>query len=175
MPRKFFRKLSPSPETIKQHKHLQFLGNTLHLACLWQLNRRTIPSAVAIGLFVMWLPVPFHVLLVALLVVLFRTNLPIALVTVFINNPLTMGPMYYADYKLGVLLLQSPAKHFKFEASLHWLTHGFLPLWKPLMTGAFSLAFVSAIIGFYGLHLVWRLYILQHLKERRKRDKTNVS
>jgi hypothetical protein len=175
MLRKFFRKLSPSPETIKQHKHLQFLGNTLHLACLWQLNRRTIPTAVAIGLFIMWLPVPFHVLLVALLVVLFRANLPVALVTAFINNPLTMGPMYYADYKLGVLLLHSPVKHFKFEASLHWLSHGFLPLWKPLMAGAFSLAFVSALVGFYGLHLLWRMSILQHLKARRKRRETNIS
>jgi hypothetical protein len=170
MPRKFFRKLSPSPETIKQHKHLQFLGNTLNLACLWQLNRKTIPQAVAIGLAVMWLPVPFHVLLTALLVVLLRANLPVALVTVFINNPLTMGPMYYADYKLGTFILNTSTTHqFKFEASLHWLNHGFLHLWKPLMTGALTLAFISGVIGFYGLHLIWRLRIRQHLKERHAR------
>lgn len=175
MLKKFFRKLSPSPETIKQHKHLQFLGDTLHLACLWQLNRRTIPSAVAIGFFVMWLPLPFHVLLVALLVVLFRANLPVALVAVFINNPLTMGPMYYADYALGLFMLQLPAHQFKFEASIHWLTHGFLHMWKPLMAGAFSIALLSALIGYYGLHWFWRWHISQHLKQRRARRQQSIT
>jgi len=167
---KFLRKFSPNPDKIKQHKHLQFMGDTLNLPSLWYLNRRSVPPAVAIGLFVMWLPLPFHVLLITLLAVLLRANLPITLLTVFINNPLTMGPMYYADYKFGTFILHSPLHTFKFEASLHWLSHGFLHLWQPLMAGAFTLAAISALIGYYGTHLLWRIHILRHLKERKMRD-----
>ncbi|QLQ31519.1 MAG: DUF2062 domain-containing protein [Candidatus Thiothrix singaporensis] len=77
------------------------MGDALHVACLWHINRRTAAKGVAIGLFVMWLPLPFHVLMTATLAVILRANLPIALITVFINNPLTMGPMFYLDYWLA--------------------------------------------------------------------------
>jgi hypothetical protein len=170
MPRKFFRKISPSPETFKQSKHLQFLGDTLHLACLWYLNRRTIARAVAIGVFVMWLPTPLHALTVAMLAVLLRANLPIAIITTFINNPITMGPMFYFDYWVGKHVLGGHYQAFKFEASLHWLTHGLLHLWKPLLTGTLILSSVSALIGFYGVHLLWRLHLIRHLQTRRARQ-----
>lgn len=170
MPRNFFRKISPDPAHFKQHKHLQFLGDTLHLACLWHLNRHSIAKGIAIGLFVMWLPMPFHVLMVAALAVLLRANLPVAILTAFINNPLTMAPMYYLDYWLGKHLLHGHFHPFKFEASLYWLTHGLPHIWEPLLSGTLILSTASALLGFYGIHLLWRLEIRHKLKKRRERN-----
>lgn len=175
MPRKFFRKISPTPETFRRHKHLQFLGDALHVACLWHINRRTAAKGVAIGLFVMWLPLPFHVLMTATLAVILRANLPIALITVFINNPLTMGPMFYLDYWLGRHLLGGHFHPFKFEASLHWLVHGLPHIWQPLLTGTVVVASISALAGYYGVHLLWRLSILHHLKKRQERKAASIS
>ena len=169
MPRKFLRKLSPNPEKLKQHKHLQFLGDTLHLPCLWHFNRHNVSIAFAIGLFCMWIPIPFQSILAALLAVFFRANLPLSVALVFITNPITMPPMLYAAYKLGALIVGSPTDGFNFEASLHWLTHGLVLIWKPFLLGILLMATASSLLGYYGIHFLWRMHILQHLKERRER------
>jgi uncharacterized protein (DUF2062 family) len=171
MPKKFFRRITPSPETFKSNKHLQFLGDTLNLTCLWHLNRRTLSRALAIGLFVMWLPLPFHVLMVATAVVFWRANLPIAILTAFINNPFTMGPMYYFDYWLGKELLGGHFHAFKFEASLHWITHGLPHIWQPLALGTLVLASLSALLGYYGLLLLWRWHVIRQWRRRKCKGK----
>ena len=43
--------------------------------------------------------------LVLCLALLFRCNLPVTIGLQFVTNPLTAGPFYYADYKLGVWIL----------------------------------------------------------------------
>ncbi|HRJ53649.1 MAG TPA: DUF2062 domain-containing protein [Candidatus Thiothrix moscowensis] len=171
MPKKFLRRLAPDHEKLKQHKHLQFLGDALHLPCLWHLNRRNVASAFAIGLFAMWLPVPFQSVIAALLSVYFRANLPIAVSLVFVSNPFTMPPMLYFAYEVGAAVVGHPPAGFNFEPSIEWLQHGFLLIWKPLGLGIFMMAVLSALLGYYGIHWLWRLHILQHLKERSKRHK----
>ncbi|MEB4589550.1 DUF2062 domain-containing protein [Candidatus Thiothrix sp. Deng01] len=169
MPRKFLRKLSPDPEKLKQQKHLQFLGDTLYLPCLWHLNRRNVAAAFAIGLFCMWIPIPFQSLLAAILAVFFRANLPLSVALVFVTNPVTMPPMLYAAYKLGVFLLGGPDAGFNFQASLEWLTHGLVLIWKPFLLGIILMAVCSSLLGYYGVHLLWRLHVLQHWKNRCER------
>lgn len=159
----------PDSDKLKQHKHLQFLGDTLHLPYLWQMNRRNVASAFAIGLFCMWLPIPLQSVLAAILAVIFRANLPLAVALVFITNPVTAPPMLYAAYKIGALLLGDSASDFNFEPSLEWLMNGFILIWKPLALGVSLLAVISGILGYYGIHLLWRLHLLQYLKKRRRR------
>lgn len=169
MPRKFLRKFSPDPAKLKQHKHLQFLGDTLHLPYLWHLNRRNVASAFAIGLFAMWLPIPFQSVIAALLAVFFRANLPLAVALVFVTNPVTMPPMLYAAYELGAMIVGHPSTGFNFEPSLDWLMNGLILIWKPFVLGIALMAVISSLAGYYGVHLLWRLHLLQHLKERRAR------
>ncbi|MFN3786193.1 MAG: DUF2062 domain-containing protein [Thiothrix sp.] len=169
MPRKFLRKWYPDPEKLKEHKQLQFLGDTLNIPCLWYFNRRNVATAFAIGLGCMWLPIPFQSLLAAVLAVLFRANLPLSVVLVFITNPITMPPMLYGAYLLGANILGASTAGFNFEASLEWLTHGLLLIWKPFFLGVSIMAIASALLGYYGVQLLWRLHLLKHLKERRKR------
>ena len=169
MPKKFLRRLSPDPDKLKQHKHLQFLGDALHLPCLWHFNRRNVASAFAIGLFCMWLPIPFQSIIAALLAVFFRANLPLSVALVFITNPVTIPPMFYFAYELGASILGSSVQAYNFTLSLDWLTKGFALIWKPFLLGCLILAVMSALLGYYGIHGLWRLHVLQHLKERRER------
>ncbi len=169
MPRKLLRKLFPNPDKLKEHKHLQFLGDTLHLPYLWHLNRRNVASAFAIGLFCMWIPIPFQSIIAALLAVFFRANLPLAVVLVFVTNPVTMPPMLYGAYLVGAAIVGHPPAGFNFEPSLDWLMNGLILIWKPFLLGIFITAVLSSLVGYYGVHLLWRLHMLKHLKERRER------
>lgn len=167
MPRKFLRKWSPDPAKLKQHKHLQFLGDALHASFLWQLNRSNVARAFAIGIFCMWIPVPFQTVLAAVGAVLFRANMPVSVALVFITNPVTMPPMLYFAYKLGALLLGIPAQKFSFELRLDWLTNEMLLIWKPFALGLSLLAVTTSVLAYYGVLLFWRLHIVQKYKASR--------
>ncbi|MHB8121170.1 MAG: DUF2062 domain-containing protein [Desulfuromonadaceae bacterium] len=167
MPRKFLKKWTPDPAHLKAHKHLRFLGDALHASHLWQFNRGNVAKACAIGFFCMWIPVPFQTVLAAAGAVLFRVNLPVSVALVFITNPLTMPPMFYFCYKVGALLLGTPAQKFNFELSMDWLANGMLLIWKPFVLGVSLVAVVSSVVAYYGTLLLWRLHIVQRLRNSR--------
>jgi len=168
MPRKFLRKWTPKPATLKEHKHLRFLGTALHAEYLWQLNRSSVARACAIGVFCMWIPVPFQTVLAAMGAILFRANLPVSVVLVFITNPFTMPPMFYFSYKIGALLLGLPPQGFKFELSLDWLTCGMLQIWKPFLLGTSLVAVATSLLAYYGALLLWNLHLIKRIRGVRK-------
>ena len=45
-------------------------------------------------------------LVVFFFALLVRANLPIIVALQWISNPLTMGPIYFADYKIGMTLIE---------------------------------------------------------------------
>jgi len=103
--KKILKRLSPDPETLKNHKHLGWLSEHLHDTSLWNFNRRSISKAFAVGLFCAFVPVPFQMLLAAPGAVIFSANLPLSVALVWITNPITMPPIYYGCYKLGAWML----------------------------------------------------------------------
>ena len=105
MPRKFFRKYLPSHDSVKQNRHVARFGAFLHHPNLWHLNRHSVAGGVAIGMFSGLVPGPFQMLAAALLCILTKVNLPVALVTTFYTNPFTIGPLYFAAYQIGRLLI----------------------------------------------------------------------
>ena len=50
------------------------------------------------------LPLPIQTLLALLTAVLFRANLPVTIVAVWISNPLTMIPLYGTGFLIGAYL-----------------------------------------------------------------------
>ncbi len=167
MPRKFLKKWTPDPAQLKAQKHLRFLGDALHASHLWQFNRGSVAKACAIGIFCMWIPVPFQTVLAAVGAVFFRANLPVSVALVFITNPLTMPPMFYFCYKIGALILGTPPQQFSFELSMDWLANGMLLIWKPFVLGVSLVAVVSSVFAYYGALLLWRLHIVQRLRNSR--------
>ena len=171
MPRRFFRKFAVKRDHLKGRWWLEPFQHLLSEPNLWAIRRRTVVPAFALGLFVAYLPFPGHIIIGALLAIPLRVNLPVAALTTLINNPLTLGPLFYTSFQLGRQLLRLPPRDIDFELSFAWLFDGFAHIWQPLMLGSIFLGAILALVGFVTLDLIWRASIWDYLKKRRARRK----
>ncbi len=166
MPRDFFKRYMPDPETIKHNRSLRFLGNLIHDTNLWQLNRHSIARAVAVGLFWALIPIPMQMLASALVAILLRANLPLSIGLVWLTNPITMPPIFYATYKLGAWLLGTPSVSMPDQFSLQWVMEVTTTHWQPLYFGSLVAAIVLSITGYFGTLLYWRWWVARSWKRR---------
>ncbi|MGK0440815.1 MAG: hypothetical protein ACJA0N_000610 [Pseudohongiellaceae bacterium] len=169
MPKKIIQRFLPDPEWIKNHKSLQFLGTWLHDSNLWHLNRRCASTAVFIGLFVAFIPLPSQMIFAAFLAVVFRANMPLSVVLVWISNPITMPPMFYMAYKVGVALIGNPeAAEFSFELSWQWLGSELIIIWQPFLLGCLVCGLFFGLLGSAIMRITWRFHVIQLWRERRQ-------
>jgi len=175
--RSFLKKYLPDHETIRRNRWLRPFENTLLHPRLWHLNRRSAAGAVAAGLFCGLIPGPFQMLGAAFCAVLFRVNLPLALLTTLYTNPFTIVPLYLAAYQIGRLLLGQGAGFIAppdFSASdIIGFTRA-LEAWmwsvaEPLGAGLVVLACALAAAGYALTLAAWRLYLLAAWRRRRSR------
>lgn len=167
MPRKFLKRILPDHHSIREHKHLRFLGTLHHDPNLWHLNRFSVSGGVAVGLFTAFVPIPFQMVLAAVLAIILRVNLPIAASLVWITNPLTMPPVFFITYKLGAWLLDVKMIPIAFEPSGEWLMSKMGEIWKPFLLGSFLTGALCALVGFFAVRIIWRFHIVNRWKERR--------
>lgn len=171
MPRRFFRKFALKRDRFKGHWFLASFDHLLHDPNLWSIRRRTAVPAFAIGLFISYVPAPGHTIQAALVALALRVNIPIAVLTTFVSNPLTMGPMYYLAYRIGQELLGIEPQPFEFEMSLAWLQDQFSVIWQPLLLGCLIMGSLLAIVGYLTVEYLWRASLVDYLATRRRRRK----
>ncbi len=159
----------PEHHTIKSNKYLKIFGDSLHDANLWHLNRRSVRKAFAIGLFFAFIPVPFQMILAASCAIFFRGNIPLSVGLVWLSNPITIPPIFYACYKLGTILMNVPVQEFTIEISWQWLLASLGTVGGPFLVGSVFCATLFSIIGYYGINAVWRLSIVRHWHKRKQR------
>lgn len=169
MPRRFFRKFALKRDQLRGRWYIAPFDHLLHDTRLWSIRRRTVVPALSMGLFIAFLPVPGHVLIAALGALALRINIPVAALTTFVSNPLTVGPMFFVSYRLGQKLLALQPQPFGFEFSMHWLTGQFLTIWQPLLLGCVLLGSLAALVGYVVLDLLWRASLADYLALRRRR------
>jgi uncharacterized protein len=169
MLKRFLKRLVPSHQVIRDHKHLQVFGTLLHHPNLWHLNRRGVAGAFSLGLFAAFVPIPSQMALAAAGAILLRVNLPIAVALVWLTNPITIPPLYYSAYKLGAWLLGRPPRAVQVELSLSWLRGELAYIWEPLLLGCFVLGSISAVLGYVLIHLLWRWQVLHSWRQRKQR------
>lgn len=170
MPRRFFRKFARKRHEFSERWFMAPFRHMLHDHRLWGIRRKTVVPAFALGLFVAFMPFPGHPFEAALAALLLRINIPVAALTTFVSNPLTMGPMYYFCYRVGAGLLSIDAGGFEFELSLAWVTDTFVTIWQPMLLGSVLIGAIAALIGFIVLDLIWRYSLADYkLRKRRKR------
>jgi uncharacterized protein (DUF2062 family) len=169
VPKKIIRRFLPDAHAIRTHKHLRFLGVLLHDPYLLHLNRRSVSMAVAIGLFWALIPMPFQMVPSAICAVWLRANLPLAVALVWVTNPITMPPVFYFCYKLGVWLLGVEPQHFAFELSWHWLANELSDIWQPFLLGCLIAALTVSTTGYFGMRALWRWHVLRDWERRRSK------
>ena len=179
MPRKHFRKYLPDHETVREHRHLRWAQPLLKYPNLWHLNRRSVAGGVAAGMIGGLIPGPIQMLTAAILAIVFRVNIPVAVATTLLTNPITWPFFIIAAYTLGGWVTGDtgatlPALDFDWQAQ-GWAN--FLPqFWQWLLSlgetyliGNTILATALALLGYAAVLVGWRLYLLAYLRKRAKR------
>lgn len=126
------------------------------------------------GLFCGLIPGPLQMLGAALLAVLFRVNLPVALFVTLYTNPFTILPLYLLAYQLGAWVSGTEMDAaFTALPELHW-HDWFWPLiqWMSSLGHAFAiglplLALLLAMSGYILTRIAWHGWILWRLRQRR--------
>lgn len=157
---------------LRRHDaRLGLLGRRLHEPDLWHLNRRSVAGAFANGLFMAFQPIPFQMLAAAAAAILFRVNVPISILLVWISNPFTIPPILYGSYRTGAFVLQIPTRDFTFELSREWLMAEIGYIWQPLLVGSFIFSSVAAMSGYTLIRILWRIRVAGIVKARRLRPR----
>ena len=174
----------PSSQSIRDNRWLRWLGPALHRPHLWHFSRKGIALGLALGIF-FGLLIPFaQIPLSAAAAVLLRANLPMAVTSTLVTNPVTFGPVYYAAYKTGQFVLGidagSPAdKTLKTAPSVqepavaptwgerlavgwHWMTNA----GKPLVVGLALFACIGGLTAYVVTSFVWIWYIRRSRNRR---------
>lgn len=162
------RKLIPSREALREISALRPVAHLLNHGELWHFNRRSVSGAAFVGLFSAFIPVPSQMLLAALIALVFRVNLPISVSLVWITNPITIPPMFYASYRLGAWILGMDRDQAGLEFTLDSLVSNFFTIAEPLFVGAVLCGLVSGSLGFTVTHFLWRNRVARKWRRRQR-------
>jgi uncharacterized protein len=163
----------PSPDTVRQNRWLRWMGPVLNHPRLWHFSRKGIALGMALGVFFgLLIPVaqiPFS----AGLAVVLRANVPMAVASTLVTNPVTFGPVYYGAYHLGVWVLGKESKSLPIALQPSHLDESVsdrswsesISAWfqkistvgKPLAVGLVILAFVFGFLVYALVSLIWVL------------------
>lgn len=156
--------LWPTRESLQGNRFLRPFASYLGDPRLWRMNRSSVPRGVALGLFVGVLMPLMHTVLAALLAVPARANIAVAAAVTLLINPLTIPPMYYAAYRLGLWELHQHRQLGDPEATAHVSgTIAKILFWihetsGPVAVGVLTLALGAAATGYAVSALGWRLW-----------------
>lgn len=179
----------PKPETLQNNRWLRWMGPVLNHPRLWHFSRKGIALGLALGIFFGLLIPVAQIPFAATVAVILRANVPMAVASTLVTNPITFGPVYYGAYRLGSAILGEPPPDKPTAAALdaaqteHARTQGAGDRWrrwleqlttvgKPLMVG---LAVVATASGLAMYGLVSTIWILRTRWTRRKRLQTRLA
>jgi uncharacterized protein (DUF2062 family) len=174
----------PSPEQLRENRWLRWMGPALHHPRLWHLSRRGLALGVALGIFFGLLIPLAQIPFAAAAAVALRANLPAAVASTLVTNPATLGPIYFAAWKLGAALLgdRSPdpkpaelteAVQAQAQAQVTLQPQTRSPgvvarlraVGKPLMLGLAVLAATFSFAAYYPVSWLW----IRRVRWRRRR------
>lgn len=166
MPKRIIKKYFPDSKAIREHKHLKIFGALLHNPNLWHLNRRSFAGAIAVGLFIAFIPLPTQMLIAAAAAIILHVNMPVSVATVWVSNPITIPPMFYGAYWIGTTLLDIPPDSQDFELSIGVLMSSLGDSWKPFLLGCLVLGTASAALGYAVARGIWRWMVIKKWLDR---------
>ena len=171
MPRRFFTQISRSFRNKKEHPwYLRPFDYLLAHPVYFTATRRGVGGGLWLGLFVGFLPIPGQTILAVLGALVFRVNMPVAAIAVWVSNPITFVPIFYLAYRLGAALLGIPAAPVPVEANLDWISQELASVWKPLMVGSLFLAASVASSVYLIFSFVWHISTVQKYRGRHQRS-----
>ena len=166
--RRLKKLLRPLPRRSNIHRYpvLKWFADTAYKkSFLWSFKGAPIQSALFWGIWISMLPiVGIQMMVVFFVSLLVRANLPLIVALQWISNPFTMGPIYFADYKIGMTMFKLLGINYPqnklLSAQYDWSEFSFKEVFKlidtfpPMMLG-------GSVLGvFFGVFTVFLYKIL---------------
>lgn len=180
---KFFKRFMPDPDLLGNTWGLRWLAPALKHPRLWHFSRRGIAAGLALGIFFGFLipiaQIPFS----AGFAVLLRANVPTAVASTLVTNPLTFGPIYYLAYQVGATLLGEEAEpppmavagpETDDSLSMEEIWEKISGVGKPLVLGLVIFAVVGGVGAYLLVTWIWRLRIWWAWRQRAQRRRKLV-
>ena len=154
--------MRPLPRRSNIHRYpvlKWFSGMARRRVFLWSFRSREMVTALFLGLIVAFLPlVGIQMLIVFFLALWFRANLPVIVAVQWVSNPFTMGPIYYADYKIGLAMMElfsiAPEPNPLLQPDYDWAHFelrdlgALLDTFPPMMLGGLALgSFIGLVVA----------------------------
>jgi len=168
MPKKFLKRFLPSQQFIQDHPSIRFLGPVVDDPNLFHLNRYSVSMAFLVGMFLAFLPMPAQMIAATIIALWVRCNLPIALTLVWITNPITIPPIFFATYSLGAWILDSPAMNINVSFTVEWVNGELTRIWKPLFVGSLITGAVCGVTSYTIINIAWRWHVIHRWRKRKK-------
>ncbi|WP_334155277.1 DUF2062 domain-containing protein [Tepidimonas sp.] len=189
--------LLPSRERLHDMRWLRWFAPHLHHPRLWHINRKGLALGLALGVFFGLLIPVAQIPASAALAVLLRANVPAAVASTLVTNPVTFGPVYFGAYKLGEWVLQAEPSAASPRSGADaivlsapradagaatgasaatdgsggsWLAdfwHWITNVGKPLVVGLAIVASLTGVLVYLAVHWAWILKV--RLTQRRRR------
>jgi len=153
------KKYSPKRENV----NLGWLNKHLTNPELWKWNKKSIAKAFAIGLFISFIPILGHTLLAGIFAIMFSANILLSMLVVWINNPITMLPIYYFTYKLGAVIIGVEIDP-EFVFSFGYLMDNFWTATIALWVGGLITSIFTAILGYFSVIAIYKYRALKRIK-----------
>lgn len=166
--RNLFKRYLPQKEHFHKKGGMHIFSDYLHDPNIWHVHKRSSAGGAAIGVFCAFIPFPIQMLSSAALAILFRMNLPIAVLFSFLSNPITIPPLFFFTYRLGVNILGIKEKNVHFSFSWDWVSNTLVHIWEPLLLGCFITGTVCSILTYLIVRLIWRATAIAKWEKRRK-------
>ena len=185
MPKKFLRRVLPNQKSIQQFSVSRRFTGRLDIPALWEVQRDKVAIGLAIGVFCGMIPGPLQMISALALTIIFRVNLPMALVGTFLTNPLTIVPLYMLAYMIGQSILgesnwralpELPVADWTapITAIQNW-TNWIGDLGSPWLIGMLVLSCAMAALAYCGMQVVWRIsqYVMMRNRLRQRQSRVN--
>ena len=109
--RSMLRRLIPTREELQAGRFTRWLAPFLGHAKLWHWSRRGVAAGVGVGIFFgLLVPIAQIPLSVGAAIVM-RANVPAAVSSTLVSNPLIFAPIYYLAYRTGLLVTGDEVHH----------------------------------------------------------------
>lgn len=171
---KWLRHHIPTRENIHRNRLLRPFAPHLSQAALWRMTPRSVPRAVALGLFVGIIIPVMHTAIAAILAIPLRANIAITAVFTLVVNPLTIPPLYYAAYRIGSwelhhdATLVNPAAAERFSSELSRMLFWIHQASGPIAVGILTIAVTAAALGYLTSGIAWRTWLGSRSRQRRQ-------
>jgi len=112
--------------------------------------------------------VGIQMIFVFFLALIVRANLPLIVALQWISNPLTMAPIYFSDYEIGLLILElfgvDYGRNKLLTAEFDWSGMEFADLWElvdtfpPMMVGGSVVGISLGVLAVFLYKAMAKLY-----------------